>query len=89
MIQETPIAGKIYKVKLTSGRTWLFMSAYSLTHLTEHKGAYCINCGGELLYQDYISRDIGRHVGSNCNIVSLTPVNENEIAIFKRKLGIL
>ena len=28
MIQETPIVGKIYKVKLDSGRTWIFKSAY-------------------------------------------------------------
>lgn len=88
MIQETPIAGKIYKVKLTSGRTWLFMSAYSSTHLTEHKGAYCINCGGVLYFQDYISIDRGCHVGSNCDIVSLVPANENEIAIFNRKLSL-
>lgn len=45
MIQETPIVGKIYKVKLASGRTWLFISAYKGYHITEHRGAYCINCG--------------------------------------------
>lgn len=86
MIQETPIAGNIYKVKLNSGRTWLFMSAYKGYHITEHRGAYCINCGGNSYFEDYISMDIGCSVGSNCDIISLVPANENEIAIFKRKV---
>lgn len=86
MIQETPIADKIYKVKLTSGRTWLFMSAYKGNHITEHRGAYCINCGGELYFKDYITKSIGFHVGNNCDIISLVTANENEIVMFKRKL---
>ena len=28
MIQETPIVGEIYKVKLDRGTTWIFKSAY-------------------------------------------------------------
>lgn len=87
MIQETPIAGKIYKVKLNSGRTWLFVSAYKGHHITEHRGAYCINCGGDSYFEDYISRDICCHVGSDSDIISLVPTNENEIAMFKRVLG--
>lgn len=87
MIQRTPIEGKIYKVKLNSGRTWLFKSAYQGYHITEHRGAYCINCGGDSYFEDYISRDIGCHVGNNWDIISLVPANENEIAMFKRVLG--
>lgn len=87
MIQEKPTVGKIYKVKLNSGRTWLFKSSYKGYHITEHRGAFCINCGRDLYFKDYISRDIGCHVGSNCEIISLVPANENEIAIFKRNLG--
>ena len=89
MIQETQIAGKIYKVKLVSGRTWLFISAYKGYHITEHRGAYCINCGGAVYFEDRIARELGCHVGNNRDIVSLVPANENEIAIFKRKLVIL
>lgn len=88
MIQETPIVGKIYKVKLTSGRTWLFMSAYEGHHITEHRGAYCINCNGSAYFKDYVTRDSGCHVGNNSDIISLIPANENEIAIFNRKLGL-
>ena len=86
MIQETPIADKIYKVKLTSGRTWLFMSAYKGYHITEHRGAYCINCGGELYFKDCIRKSTGCPVGNNCDIISLVPANENEIVMFKSKL---
>ena len=89
MIQETPVVGKIYKVKLTSNRTWLFMSNYKGYHITEHRGAYCINCGGDAYFEDYITTDIGCHVGDNSDIISLVPANKNEIAIFKRKLRIL
>ena len=88
MIQETPIAGKIYKVKLDSGRTWIFESAYCGFFLTEHQGAYCINDGGDSHFTNYISRRIGCHIGEKYNIVSLVPANENEIAIFNRKLGL-
>lgn len=86
MIQETPIVGKIYKVKFSSGRTWLFNSAYSGGHLTAHQGAYCINDGGSPYYTNRISRNIGCHVGDNDDIISLIPANLNEIAIFNRKL---
>ena len=89
MIQETQIVGKIYKLKLTSGRTWLFMSNYQGFYITEHQGAYCINCGGCESFKDFIARGKGCHVGNNFDIISLLPANENEIAIFKRKLGIL
>lgn len=86
MIQETPIAGKIYKVKLDSGRTWIFKSAYCEHFLTEHQGAYCINDGGSPYYTNHISRNRGYHVGDNDDIISLIPANLNEIAIFNRKL---
>ena len=86
MIQETPIAGKIYKVKLDSGRTWIFKSAYRGEHLTEFELAYCINAGGDDYFTDRIERRIGCHVGNNSDIISLIPANENEIAIFNRKL---
>lgn len=89
MIQETPIAGRIYKVKFSSGRTWIFKSAYQGKHLTEFELAYCINDGGDSYFTNYISNSIGKHVGDNNEIISLVPANENEIAIFKRKLGIL
>ena len=88
MIQETPIVGKIYKVKLTGGITWLFKSAYCGDFLTEHQGAYCINDGGDSYFTNYISRNIGCHIGSNSDIISLVPANENEIAIFYRKLSL-
>lgn len=87
MIQETPIVGKIYKVKLTSGRTWLFMSVYNGRHITEHQGAYCINCNGTEYFKDYATRALGYHVGDNFGIINLVPANENEIAMFYRKLG--
>lgn len=88
MIQETLIIGKIYKVKLTSGRTWIFKSAYQGEHLTEFEAAYCINGGGNYYFTDRIERGRGYHVGGNSDIISLTPANENEIAIFNRKLGL-
>lgn len=43
MIQETPIVGKIYKLKHNRGTTWIFKSAYCGNFLTAHQGAYCIN----------------------------------------------
>ena len=49
-----PIVGEIYKVKLNSGRTWLFKSAYCGGHITEHQGAYCIDCGGDDLFRNYV-----------------------------------
>lgn len=88
MIQETPIAGKIYKVKLSSGRTWLFKSAYRGEHFTEFELAYCINNGGDSYFTNYISKKIGHHAGANNEIISLVTANENEIAIFNRKLGL-
>lgn len=88
MIQETPIVGKIYKLKLYRGITWIFKSAYCGHFFTEHQGAYCINDGGDSYFTNYISRDIGCHIGSNSDIISLVPANENEIAIFYRKLSL-
>ena len=88
MIQETPIVGKIYKLKLDRGTTWIFKSAYFGNFLTEHQGAYCINDGGDSYFTNYISKKIGHHVGANNEIISLIPANENEIAIFNRKLGL-
>ena len=88
MIKETPIAGKIYKVKLTNGTTWFFKSAYRGDFLTEHQGAYCFDSRGDSYFEDYVSTRVYYHVHNNENIVSLVPANENEIAIFKRKLGI-
>lgn len=88
MIQETPIVGKIYKLKLDRGTTWIFKSAYCGDFLTEHQGAYCINDGGDSYFTNYISRNIGCHIGANYNVVSLIPANENEIAIFYRKLSL-
>ena len=88
MIQETPIVGKIYKLKFNRGETWIFKSAYCGDFLTEHQGAYCINDGGDSYFTNYISRQIGYHIGSNSDIISLVPANENEIAIFYRKLSL-
>ena len=88
MIQETPIVGKIYKLKLARGITWIFKSAYCGDFLTEHQGAYCINDGGDSYFTNYISRNIGCYIGSNSDIISLVPANENEIAIFYRKLSL-
>ena len=88
MIQETPIVGKIYKLKLYRGTTWIFKSAYCGQFLTEHQGAYCINDGGDSYFTNYISRNIWSHIGSNSDIISLVPANENEIAIFYRKLSL-
>ena len=88
MIQETPIVGKIYKLKLYRGTTLIFKSAYCGQFLTEHQGAYCINDGGDSYFTNYISRNIWSHIGSNSDIISLVPANENEIAIFYRKLSL-
>lgn len=88
MIQETPIAGKIYKVKLTNGTTWFFKSAYRGDFLTEHQGAYCFDSRGDSYFEDYVSTRVYYHVHNNENIVSLVPANENEIAIFNRRLGL-
>lgn len=82
-----PIVGEIYKVRLRSGRTWLFKSAYCGEHMTEHQDAYCIDCGGSRYYRDYKTYARGCHVGDNSDIIELKPANLNEIAIFKRKLG--
>lgn len=82
-----PIVGEIYKVRLDSGCTWLFKSNYHGEHITEHQGAYCIDCGGSDYFRDYVAIERGCHVGSNCDIIELRPANLNEIAIFKRKLG--
>ena len=88
MTHEKPIVGKLYRVKLKRGRTWIFNSAYRGEHLTEFELAYCINAGGYDYFTDRIERRIGCHVGGNEDILSLTPANENEIAIFNRKLGL-
>lgn len=88
MKHETPIVGKLYRVKLDSGRTWIFKSAYQGKHLTEFEAAYCINDVGNNYFTGRIERGIGCHVGGNSDIISLTPANENEIAIFNRKLGL-
>ena len=82
-----PIVGEIYKVKLRSGRTWLFKSAYYGEQKTEHQGAYCIDCGGCDSFRDYVTTLRGCHVGCNSDIIELKPANLNEISIFKRKLG--
>ena len=82
-----PIVGEIYKVKLDTGRTWLFKSAYCGLQKTAHQGAYCIDCGDDESFRDYASSLCGFHVGDNNDIMSLKPANLNEIAIFKRKLG--
>lgn len=88
MKHEKPIVGKLYRVKLYSGRTWIFKSAYQGEHLTEFEAAYCINGGGNDYFTDRIERGRGCHVGGNSDIISLTPANENEIVIFNRKLGL-
>lgn len=88
MKHEKPIVGKLYRVKLDSGRTWIFKSAYQGEHLTEFEAACCINGGGNDYFTDRIERGRGCHVGGNRDIISLTPANENEIAIFNRKLGL-
>ena len=88
MIQETPIVGKIYKLKHNSGTVWLFKSAYCEKFLTEHHGACCIDNGGDGYFTNYISRGTGYHIGTNNEIIKLVPANENEIAIFNRKLGL-
>lgn len=81
-----PIVGEIYKVKLSTGRTWLFKSAYCGAYITEHQGAYCMDCCGDNSFKDYVSLLRGCHVGANYDIISLKPANLNEISIFKRKL---
>lgn len=81
-----PVNGEIYKVKLRSGRSWLFKSAYYGEHITEHQGAYCFDCGGDETFRDYVASHRGCYVGDNQDIISLKPANLNEIAIFKRKV---
>ena len=88
MKHKKPIVGKLYRVKLDSGRTWIFKSAYQGEHLTEFEAAYCINAGGDDYFTDRIEIRVGCHIGSNDDILSLTPANENEIVIFNRKLGL-
>ena len=88
MKHEKPIVGKLYRVKLNGGRTWIFNSAYRGEYLTEFELAYCINGGGNDYFTDRIERCRGCYVGDNSDIISLTPANENEIAIFNRKLGL-
>lgn len=82
-----PIVGEIYKVKLDTGRTWLFKSAYCGLQKTAHQGAYCIDCGGSDYFRNYVTSLRGCYVGENYEIIELKPANLNEIAIFKRKLG--
>jgi hypothetical protein len=88
MIKETPVVGNIYKLKHDSCTIWLFKSAYRGKFLTEHEGACCINDGGDSYFTNYISRVTGCHIGTNSEIVKLVPANENEIAIFNRRLGL-
>lgn len=88
MKHEKTIVGKLYRVKLNSGRTWIFKSAYQGEHLTEFEAAYCIDGGGDDYFTDRIEIRVGCHIGNNEDILSLTPANENEIAIFNRKLGL-
>ena len=88
MKHEKPIVGKLYRVKLNSGRTWIFKSAYRGECLTRFESAYCINDGGDDYFTDMISRRVGCHIGFDEDILSLTPANENEIVIFNRKLGL-
>ena len=79
-----PIVGEIYKVRLRSGRTWLFKSAYCGDQKTEHQDAYCIDCGDDDSFRDYVTTSRGCHVGDNSDIIELKPANLNEIAIFER-----
>lgn len=64
-----PIVGEIYKVKLRSGRTWLFKSAYYGEQITEHQGDYCIDCGGNDYYRDYVTTARGCYVVDNSDII--------------------
>lgn len=82
----TPIRGEIYKVKLRSGRTWLFKSAYYGECITEHDGTMCIDSGGDPYFEGYVSTDYGCHVGENDDIISLKSANKNECAFFERKI---
>lgn len=66
-----PIAGEIYKVKLSSGRTWLFKSAYCGEYKTEHQGAYCIDCDGSDYFRDFVSIGRGYHIGNNYEIIEV------------------
>lgn len=82
-----PKKGEIWKVKLRSGRTWIFESAWDgHIHKTEHQGAYCYDSGGSSLFHNYVTMSKGCHVGDSLDILELKPATENEIALFKQKL---
>ena len=88
-ILAQPKKGEIWKVKLRSGRTWIFESAWDgHIHKTEHQGAYCYDAGGSDCFYNYVTTTKGCHIGSNHEILELRPATQNEIAILLRKLGI-
>lgn len=86
-IEGIPRKGEIWKLYDRIGRTWLFRSNGATSeHLTYHDGAYCWDCGGDDLFDEYVSYRTGCYIGDNENIVDLKPANLNECAIFERKL---
>ena len=54
-IEGTPNRGEIWKLK-SNGRIWLFKSnGQNSGHLTEHDGAYCLDCNGDEYFSEYVS----------------------------------
>lgn len=86
----TPQKGKIYRLKTVGDRVWLFRSNIHNgdLFLTEHSGAWCINHMGDDYFKDYVSHNFGCHIGRNEDIRYLKEANENEVLMFKRRLGL-
>lgn len=81
-----PKQGEIWKLK-SNGKIWLFKSnGINRGFLTEHDGAYCLDCNGDSFFDGYISRTRGNHIGINENIDILKKANMNECAIFYREM---
>lgn len=73
--------GKIYIVKVSIGRVWLFKKHYGL-HSDRITGCYCAVC----LEDMYTTHDEG-YVCSDGAIVWIKPANENYIAIWNRSFN--
>lgn len=85
-IEGTPNRGEIWKLKC-NGKIWLFKSnGQNSGHLTEHDGAYCLDCNGDEFFSEYVSYRTGCYIGDNIDIEFLKRANKNECVIFERKM---
>lgn len=87
-IEGTPNRCEIWKLK-SKGKIWLFKSnGQNSGFLTEHDGAYCWDCNGDVYFREYVSHYTGRCIVNDSDIEFLKRANKNERVIFERKMRI-